>query len=118
MVGALDEDARDRSVSRRTTQEAGRLVPRVARRPATDVLELVDDRQRRAEFREQLARSAGEAPTFVLASGARPEKIRPLPPGEGYVTEPVASFRKPDGRVVGRLYQARAVPATDRSGPS
>jgi 4-amino-4-deoxy-L-arabinose transferase-like glycosyltransferase len=52
--------------------------------------------------------------TFVLRSGARPEKLGELPASEAYSLRLVRTLRKPDGRLVGELYLA--TPAAASSG--
>ncbi len=81
-------------------------------------LEILPVDLRRQEFRHLLVRSMHERETYVLASGARPDKIEPIPEGNGYDLELTDSFHKPDGRLVGKLFKALPPVVTVRTGPS
>ena len=69
-------------------------------------LEILPVDMRQQTFRHLLVRSMHERETYVLSSGARPEKLKPIPEGNGYDVELVQSFHKPDGRLVGKLFKA------------
>ena len=69
-------------------------------------LEILPVDMRQETFRHLLIRSVHERETYVLTSGARPEKVKPIPEGNSYDLEPARSFHKPDGRLVGKLFRA------------